>query len=506
MPTRRFAARFVAVLVAVGASFTPVLGQQSIAIVGVTVIDGNGGEPLPETTVVVDGSRISAVGPRASTAVPEGARVIDGAGKYLTPGFVDTNVHTSLYGAGFGKHRKENAVFYWERGADIALEAAQMHLKYGVTHIRDSYGQLPQLIEVRDAIAAGREVGPRMQVAGNIVGWGGAFSVTFSLIADTDLSLWEEQFSDHLAQGAGEELMDMYPEELRVAINDYLDKGVDFLKYGGSSHWAYPTMIGFSPEAQRVIVEETHKRGLVAETHATNPESLRLAVEAGIDLIQHPEVLAGRPYSDALLAQIRDRGVICSMLVNTITGEAWEQHLADVAAAEARLEDPGDAAVWGRLRRPVTREKTSFERRRERNALGHGNAMRRQNAKSLIDAGCIVTLGTDNFPAADIQFLREPKPIWQEPGIGTLLAIEGLVELGMTPSEAIVAGTRNGAWAARGLDDFGTIEVGKFADLVLLEANPLEDIRNIRRQAMVMREGNVIDVAALPTRPVMFVP
>ena len=278
------------------------------------------------------------------------------------------------------------------------------------------------------------------------------------------------------------------------------------MKYGGSSHWSYPTMIGFSPEAQRVIVEETHRRGLVAETHATNPESLRLAVEAGIDLIQHPESLAGRPYSEALLGQIRDRGVICAMIVNKITGEAWEQHLADVAAAEARLAGEGSSAEWGRLRRPVTREKTSFELRRERSALGQDNAMRRQNAKGLIDAGCIVTLGTDNFPAADIQFLREPKPIWQEPGIGTLMAIEGLVELGMTPSEAIVAGTRNGALAARALDDFGTIEVGKFADLVLLDASPLEDIHNIRKQAMVMKEGKVIDVDALPTRPVMFVP
>ena len=83
----------------------------------------------------------------------------------------------------------------------------------------------------------------------------------------------------------------MYPEELRVAINEYLDKGVDFVKYGGTSHWAFPTLISFSPEAQRVIVEETHARGLIAEIHSTNPEGLRLSIEAGIDLIQHPEVL-----------------------------------------------------------------------------------------------------------------------------------------------------------------------------------------------------------------------
>ena len=194
--TRRFAVLLVAGF-AFSLPFSPhAAGQETAAIVGATVIDGNGGAPLPDATVVIEGARIAAVGPSGSTAVPDGARVIDGAGKFLTPGFVDTNVHTSLYGAGFGKHRKENAVFYWERGAEIALEAAQMHLKHGVTHVRDSYGQLPQLIEVRDAIAEGREIGPRMEVAGNIVGWGGAFSVTFSLIADSDLSLWEEQFSD----------------------------------------------------------------------------------------------------------------------------------------------------------------------------------------------------------------------------------------------------------------------------------------------------------------------
>jgi imidazolonepropionase-like amidohydrolase len=480
------------------------VGQGTTAIVGATVIDGNGGPPLADATVVVNGARIVSVGPHAAITVPPGATVIDGAGKFVTPGFVDTNVHVSLYGAGFGKHRKETAVFYWERGTEIALESAQMHLKYGVTHIRDSYGQLPQLVEVRDAIAAGTEVGPRMQVAGNIVGWGGAFSITFALIPDTDLSLWEEQFSDHLAQGAGEDMLDMYPEELRVAINEYLDKGVDFIKYGGTSHWAFPTLISFSPEAQRVLVEETHARGFIAETHSTNPEGLRLSIEAGIDLIQHPEVLADREMSDELVDQIRERGIICSMLVNRWTGPAWQKHLADKAAAERRLAAEAEGTDWGRLRRPVHREKTSYQLRRERNALGYGAEMSRLNATKMIEGGCIVTLGTDNNPAADLQFTRAPKPIWQEPGIGTLLAIEGLVELGMSPGDAIVSATKNGAIAAGQLDEFGTIEVGKLADLLVLDASPLLDIKNIRRQSIVMAAGKIIDVAALPTDPVYF--
>ncbi|WP_420632858.1 amidohydrolase family protein [Candidatus Palauibacter sp.] len=479
---------------------------QATAIVGATLIDGNGGAPLTDATVVVEGDRITAVGPQADVEVPAGARVIDGAGKFVTPGFVDTNVHISLYGGG-NKDRKESSVFYRSMGRELTLEAAQMHLKFGVTHLRDSYGALPELQQVRDAIASGKAIGPRLQVAGNIVGWGGPYSITFALIPEDDLSLYEEQFSDHIAQGAGEDLMDLYPEELRVRMREYLDKGVDFLKYGGTSHWSFPTLIGFSPEAQRVIVEETHARGLIAETHSTNPEGLRLSVEAGIDLIQHPEVLANREISDALVKQIVDRGIVCSMLVNTFTGPAWENHLANRKTAEerrAREADGARAREWGRLRRPVEREKTTYQVRREQRAVGHGNEIRRLNARKLIDGGCITSLGTDNYAGVAPEYGRTPKPIWQEPGIGTLLAIEGLVEMGMTPGDAIVAGTRNGAIAAGALDEFGTIEAGKLADLLVLDADPLADISNIRKQSVVMAAGEIIDVDALPTEPVYF--
>ncbi|WP_425153290.1 amidohydrolase family protein [Candidatus Palauibacter sp.] len=479
---------------------------QTTAIVGATLIDGNGGAPMADATVVVEGDRITAVGPRAEVEVPPGAQVIDGAGKFITPGFVDTNVHISLYGGG-NKDRKESSVFYRTMGPELTLEAAQMHLKFGVTHLRDSYGALPELQQVRDAIASGEAMGPRLQVAGNIVGWGGPYSITFALIPEDDLSLYEEQFSDHIAQGAGEDLMDLYPEELRTRIREYLDKGVDFLKYGGTSHWSFPTLIGFSPEAQRVIVEETHARGLIAETHSTNPEGLRLSVEAGIDLIQHPEVLASREISDALVKQIVDRGIVCSMLVNTFTGPAWENHLTNRKAAEERLAREAEGArarEWGRLRRPVEREKTTYQIRREQRAVGHGNEVRRLNAKKLIDGGCITSLGTDNYAGVAPEYGRTPKPIWQEPGIGTLLAIEGLVEMGMTPGDAIVAGTRNGAIAAGALDEFGTIEAGKLADLLVLDADPLADITNIRKQSVIMAAGRIIDADALPTEPVYF--
>ncbi|MGH9144290.1 MAG: amidohydrolase family protein, partial [Vicinamibacterales bacterium] len=131
--------------------------------------------------------------------------------------------------------------------------------------------------------------------------------------------------------------------------------------------------------------------------------------------------------------------------------------------------------------------------------------MRRANAQALIRAGCRVTPGTDSYWAAAPEFTRTPKPLEQDHGIGTIMAIEGLVELGMTPSQAIVAATRNGAAAARGLKDFGTIEAGKLADLVLLTADPLAEISNLRKIASVIKDGRVVDRTRLPMAHVLSV-
>jgi imidazolonepropionase-like amidohydrolase len=467
---------------------SPQGAERVTAIVGATIIDGNGGEPISDGTVLVVGERISDVGPRASVRVPEGATIIDGAGRYVTPGFIDTNVHVSP----FGGH--EQLARFQEQVFDVTLEAAQMHLKHGVTTIRDSYGQLIALKEVRDAIARGEAVGPRMLVAGNIVGWGGPFSVTFSLLRDEGLTLFQEQMNDLITQGSGEELMDMTPEELRVAINAYLDKGPDFMKYGGTGHWSNPTFIGFSPDAQKVLVEETHKRGLVAETHSTSPEGLRLSVLAGVDLIQHPEILNPREMPDSLAALIRDRNVICAISANNwYHGEAWKKHLEDKAEAEKRLKE-----AEAEVERP--RPKTLAEQRKERQELGLHLETYRRNAQKLIQAGAIITIASDN--TLSTPDARPPRPDYRRAGIASLIAIEGLVEIGMTPAQAIVSATKNGALACKRLNDLGTLEPGKLADLLVLDANPLSDIRNIRKQSTVMKEGRIIDTSKLPVKPV----
>ena len=474
--------------------FTDITAQVSmLAIVGATVVDGSGGPPASDATIIVTGSRITVVGPRARVSVPAGANIVDGKGKFVVPGFVDTNVHLSLYGG--INDRYETLVRYFDRQNDIVLEAAQIDLRYGITTVRDSYGMLVTLTAVRDRINGGQAIGPRILAAGNIVGWGGPYSVSFSLTRTNALTLFQEQMNDAIAQGAGEEWMAMTPAELAKAVDAYLDKGPDFIKYGGTSHFSEPTFIGFSLDAQKVIVERAHARGKAAETHATSAEGLRLAIAAGIDLIQHPELLDGRELPDDMVATIRDRRIICSMLVSTITGDAWQKHLKDRKQAEEKLADAD--------KKMPPREKTTLERHHRDVDLGLELESRRQNAIKLIKAGAVITVGTDSYWAAASELSRTPKPDNQDHGNGTIAAIEGLVELGMPPALAVVAGTRNGAIASRGAQAFGTIEPGKEADLVVLEADPLNDIHNIRKVSVVIKGGTVIDRNALPQKRVL---
>lgn len=466
------------------------------AIVGGTVIDGNGGAPMADAVVLMDGARITAVGPRSAAPIPADARRIDARGRWVIPGMIDTNVHLSLYGG--QNDRYETMAKYQPRQDDIVLEAAQIDLRYGITTVRDSYGALVPLTKVRDQIASGDKTGARILAAGNILGWSGPYSFSFSRVMG-QLTLFQEQMNDFIAQGGGEELMAMTPAELRHAIDAYLDKGPDFLKFGGTSHFSEPTFIGFSLEAQKVMVDAAHARHRAAETHSTSIEGLRLSIAAGIDGIQHPELLDGREMPDDLVTIIVDRGLNCSMLASTITGPAWTRHLKTQSEiAKKRLDAAKDAPT-------PARDKTSAERRKDAAEEGADIEMRRTNAQKLIRAGCRVTPGADSYWAAAPEFTRTPKLPEQDHGIGTIMAIEGLVELGMTPSQAIVAGTRNGASAARGLKDFGTIEAGKFGDLVLLTADPLVDITNLRKVALVVKEGRVVDRDRLPQSRVLSV-
>jgi len=283
-------------------------------------------------------------------------------------------------------------------------------------------------------------------------------------------------------------------------MSRYLEKGVDFVKYGGTVHTSFPTTLVFSLRQARAIVEETHRYGKPAETHATSPEGLRIAIEAGVDLVQHPEILEA-PYPEELVRMLVDRKVICSMNINSHTGKSWRDYLAGQRRTEAQKKEAAQDTARGTRTWPE-RPKTQHEIF-EQTVRPNVPRVWRTNAERLVREGCIVSVATDNDLGTAPEFDKDPGA-WRarEPGVGTLLSIEGLVELGMTPMEALVAATKHGAMASRALADYGTVEVGKYADLLLLDADPLADIHNIRKLGLVMKGGAVVDITGLPTRPI----
>jgi imidazolonepropionase-like amidohydrolase len=466
----------------------------AIAIVGATVIDGNGGEPLRKATVLVRGDRIEAVGSQRDVAVPDCARRIDGAGKYVTPGFIDTNVHFAMPRTPIDYAR------YFDKLQALAIEGAQLSLKYGVTSVRDSYGVLKPLLAARDAVNRGEAVGSRMLVAGNIVGWGGQFSRTFR--GRPPEGYFEEWVNDEITQGSGEMLSWKSPAELRVAINKYMDLGVDFVKIGVTDHDQNWPVLMFSQRQLDAMVEEIHRRGLVAEVHATSPEGLMMAMQSGVDLIQHPEVI-GAPITDEILQRLDQGKFICSVHANNHAGRAWQAVLRAEAVKQkdeqTKEKDTSELRHWPKP--ALTQWKL------QQKLIDDNSRMFRANAEKILKTRCVVTAATDNAMGGSPEFEQDPNQ-WhaREPGVGTLASIEGLVELGMSPLAAITAGTKNGALALRQQGELGVIEPKRRADLVLLDADPVQDIKNIRRIHMLLKDGQIIDRDKLPREPVYYRP
>ena len=442
---------------------------QTVAIVGATVIDGTGADPVKDAAIVIDGGKITAVGPRTAVAVPSGARQIDATGKFIIPGLMDANVHLVL-GSSI-----EFIVRYEGRYEDLIEEAAQITLKNGLTTVFDSWGPLQPLLNVRDRIRRGETVGSRMFVAGNIVGLSGPFGRDFNQAAETTASkvlvkrvnaVWEEN--------VGPRLMYMAPDQVRAEIRTYLGRGIDFLKFAVSGH-VLTNMLQFSPVAQRAIVDEVHKAGLIVQTHTTSVESLREGIESGVDMMQHAASTGPVAIPDSTIQ----------------LALAHKTYLAVQPRTNRRLEIE--------LKQAEDRTPNSITRFNER--------VRHENQIRFVKAGLPLLLATD-AGMTDPDAVEQMSPTLRtdrltELGEGHFLWFRAMVEKGMTPMTAIVSATRNIAAAYHKLDQVGTLEAGKSADLVILDADPLENIENIRRISTVMKEGQVIDRQPLPLKKVL---
>jgi imidazolonepropionase-like amidohydrolase/ketosteroid isomerase-like protein len=450
-----------------------VTAQEAVVVTGGTVIDGTGAAPVKDAVVVIEGSRITAVGPRSGVRIPAGAREVNVAGKFVIPGLMDANMHHVL------NMTIEFHARYEERYEDLIEEAAQVALRNGVTTVFDSWGPLQPLLNVRDRIRRGEVVGSRMFVAGNIVGLSGPLGRDFNPLAETIATKALVTRINHIyEENVGPALLWRTPDEVRTEIRRYIARGIDFLKYAASGHGSTRTrssthddFLMFSPEAQRAIVEECHRAGISVQTHAMTVESLRQAIEAGVDMGQHIEYTGDEAIPDATIQMMLDRKMYAAVQAET------------ARRRELNIENAGNDTVAA----------ADFR-------------MRHENILRLMKAGVPLLLATDaGLRDPDGVASQNPKgriDQLSELHEGEFMWFKAMQENGMKPMDAIVAATRNIAVAYHKLD-LGTLEKGKTADLVVLDADPLRDISNIRQIALVMKDGRVVDRDKLPFKRVL---
>ena len=436
------------------------------AFVGATVINGHGGHPIEQGTVLVEGGRFLAVGPAPSTPVPSGAEIIDLSGRYLLPGLMDANVHLLPWPTwGY----IEFLARYEDRFDAVITEAAQVALASGFTTVFDTMGPLDSLLTVRDRINAGQVTGARMFVAGNIVGFRAVFTTPEAMASAS--RAFQQRINDRFEAGGGPDVCQLHPRELAARMSDYVSQGVDFVKYGATgdgdpvnSEIGQAAVLRFSPDQQRAIVEAVHAAGKTVQTHTTSAESLHVAVCVGNDLGQHASMTGRSRMYDETLERMLATGYSC--------GTQWA---------------------------PLTREQKQCVAAGDFSSPQEAGLDNIENAVRLIRAGVPQLLSTDAGTvdpdvAKDDQ--ADPSSMLGEAEFATMQA---MVDRGMTPMQVVQAATVNIARAYGVYDELGSIAAGKRADLVALDRDPLSNVENMRTISLVVKDGQVIDGSELPS-------
>ena len=393
------------------------------------VIIGDGTQ-IADAVVLVQGERITAVGPAAQVRIPAGARVIDLAGHTLLPGFIDAHTHlTSIDndGGDMAALRETPA-----HGAIYATVNARKTLEAGFTTVREA-GSLGYVdVAVRDAITRGLIPGPRLHASGPALGTTGGHA---------DVNGWSP-FLDLPGTGAIVDGADAVRRQVRLNVKYGADQ-IKIVATGGilsvGDAIGAPQM---TEEELTAAVSEAARLGRRVMAHAHAGEGLLAAVRAGVASIDH-----GSLVSDTAIAEMKARG---TYLVPTLI--ILEEIVRDGAAKGVP---------------PYAVQKAT--------AIA---AERRVRLRAAYRAGVRFALGTD--ATSDIHGRNGEE-------------FKYMVDiLGATPMEAITIGTRNGAQLL-GVDrDLGTVTAGKLADLVAVAGDPLTDITRLQRPAFVMKGGAVV--------------
>jgi imidazolonepropionase-like amidohydrolase len=446
-----------------------VVTRRPAAFVGATVIDATGAPPRENAAIVVDDGRISWVGPVADLGASTELERVDAVGKDVIPGLMDANVH--LVSHSFDPE----FLLRYEPGCydELVVEAAQVALKVGLTTVFDTWGPLEALRRVRDRVNAGEVTAARIFCAGNIIGNDGPWADDNAgrMYARLNPAV-VARVNQHWEQGVGGDLPWRTPEGVREAVREYVEtSGIDFVKYAGSVHKDIK-FLTFSPDAQRAIVEEAHGAGLTAQACTITPEALKIAIQAGVDLLQHGNITGRYPMPQETVDLIADRQLPCCAFLTT-------QRFMEAVRADPQ----GFGSIM------IAKEQN------DRNLIAAG-------AKLLLaDDACVWGPTAKTSPAWGM-YLGVPDH-YMDLGHSHLRWFRAASELGMDPMAALQAATRNIAEAYGKLDEIGTLEPGKAADFLVLDANPLEDPENYGRIADVVKDGKIVDRDALPENPVL---
>jgi imidazolonepropionase-like amidohydrolase len=415
------------------------------AIIGALLIDGTGGPPLSNSVVIVAGSRIRAVGNRANMPIPAGVEKINGAGKFLVPGLIDLHVHL---GTRAGPEFK--AADYTR---DRIERNVNTYLYFGVTSIRSMGTDRQTAFDVRNAERTGQWLSARLFTAGR------GFTAP----------------GGHPSQEVGDVVIQTNsPEDARREVDTLANQKVDTIKIwvddlGGTAPKIKPAVID-------AVLDQARKYNIPVTAHiyslADTEHLLRAGATGFLHMIRDTENI-----DPAFIARLRDlRIVFAPTLVRQELDWLYAEHpelLEDPDVAWSVNSDVVTAArERARAAHPSPAEREEFERAK-------------RNTRRLAAAGVLIGVGSDGGSSLDF------------PGLMTHREVELLAEAGISPMDTIVAATRNGGIALRKADDLGTIEPGRTADLILLSANPLEDVRNLRKIDRLMLDGEWVDRAAL---------
>jgi imidazolonepropionase-like amidohydrolase len=420
----------------------PVAAQQrgTVAFVGVNVIPMDRERVLQNHTVVVQDGRITAVGPAASTQVPSGATRVDGSGKYLIPGIAEMHGHVPAVG---------------QAGPQFAEDVLFLYIAGGATTVRGMQGHISQ-IELRRRVESGELVGPRLVLSGPAMAGIGGNAITDPAVAEQ-------------------------------RVREYKQQGFDLLKVHE----------GLSQEVYDAIARSAKSQNMQWGGHVSDIVGLRAAIAAQqttvdhldnfeIELLRDPQAGITPQNVDesrlpALVRETRAAGVAVvptMALWEVIVGAHESAPLA--ALPEMKYMPPQTVQNW------VTQTNTSRQNANPANAAFHVG-LRNRILKALSDGGVVVLMGTDAPQRFSV------------PGFSLERELDVMAAAGMSPFAILQSGTTAVA-SHFGWSDTGTIATGKRADLILLDANPLTSIANMRRRAGVMANGRWLSKADIDAR------